>query len=246
MVERIEGIITDIIKHSDRHNVVTLYTRQYGRMAFLIPVGTSKTGRLRNALVSLMAVISADVNIRHGKDLYTLRQVAPVKTWHGIYANPVKISLLFFIAEFCNKLIRQYPSDRILWEYLIDSLAKLDSIPTNRLANFHICFLIRLLSLTGIFPAVTGYEPGMHFDMLAAEMIDSNHPSFKMRKGLLNEWESSLIPTFAKINFQNMHLFRFTKTERERLLDRILEYYSLHLPIGKDYKTLSVLHDIFA
>ncbi|MCH5214888.1 MAG: recombination protein O N-terminal domain-containing protein, partial [Muribaculaceae bacterium] len=52
MIERLEGIVTDLVKHNDTHNVVTLFTRTRGRMAFLVPVGKSKSGKMRNALLS--------------------------------------------------------------------------------------------------------------------------------------------------------------------------------------------------
>lgn len=243
MIERIEGIVTDIVRHNDKHNVVTLYTRSRGRMAFLVPVGKSKSGRLRNAAFSLLAVVSADVNITSGKELFTLRNAEPMRLWHGIYSDPIKGSLLFFLTEFCNRLLRQYPADENLWNYLLQSLEILDS-GKGPISNFHLAFLIRLLPIVGIEPTVTHWEPDDRFDMLSGEMVSRNHPDFLRRRSYISEDESRFIPLLRRMNYRNMSLFRLNTTERNRILDRLLAYYLVHLPIGAEFKTLPVLRSL--
>ena len=245
MIERIEGIVTEIVKHNDKHNVVTLYTRTRGRMAFLVPVGKSKNGRLRNAVIQPMAVVAAEVNIRGGKELYTLRQPTPLRLWHNIYSNPLKSSILFFITEFCNRLLRQYPADELMWEFLLQSLDYLEEARSQKISNFHIAFLIRMSSLAGIEPPARNWEKGDQFDMLTGEMTDRENPEFLRRRILLPEDESSVVPGILRMNLRNMHCFRFTREQRNRLLNRILEYYSVHLSINREYKTLDVLREMF-
>lgn len=241
MIERIEGIVIDIVRHNDKHNVVTLFTRRYGRMAFLAPVSTTRAGRMRNASLSLMAVVSSEVNIRPGKELYGIRRVEPERLWHSIYANPVKTSLIFFLAEFFNRLVRQYPADVKLWLYLIGSLEWLDSVPTRNVANFHIAFLVGLLPIVGIEPSVSDWEEGDKFDMVKAEMVPE-----ATGRNILSEEESRFLPLLMRMNFRNMHKFRLTQTERQRLLSRLLSYYSVHLPVNPDLKSLPVLRDLFS
>ena len=246
MIERIEGIVTDIVRHNDAHNVVTLYTRSRGRMAFLVTVGKSKGGRLRNSLLSLMAVVGADVNIREGKELYTLRQVQPLRLWHGIYAHPLKSAILFFITEFCHRLLRQYPADERLWQYITDSLETLDSCPARRLANFHITFIVKMLPLVGVEPSDVVWSEGMVFDMLSGEMIDRDQSFFIRRRVLLSEPESEVVPLLSRINFRNMHYFRFSRDERRRVVERLLGYYNLHLSLDTNFKSLPVLTEFFS
>lgn len=245
MIERIEGIVTDIVRHNDKHNVVTLYTRQRGRMAFLVPVGKSKTGKMRNAMFSLLAVIGAEVNIKPGKELYNIRQPEPLRLWHSIYSHPIKSSLLFFLTEFCNRLLRQYPADQRLWDYLIQALEVLENIDGSKTANFHLAFLIRLLPLAGIEPPARTWEKDDRFDMLSGEMT-AEPTAFSRRRQLLTEEESWKIPLLMRMNFRNMNRFRFRSDERQRVLNRLLSYYSIHLPISTDFKTLPVLHDLFS
>lgn len=245
MIEKIEGIITGITPHNDRHNIVNLYSRQRGRLAFVVPVGKSRTGKMRNAALSLMAVIGAEFNFRQGKELYTLRNAEPIRLWHGIYSNPIKTSVLFFIGEFCNKLLRQYPADEKLWQFIVKSLETLDRLDSTATANFHIAFLAGMLPITGIEPAIAGWLEGERFDLLSGEMVPREPSTFLQRLQLITEEESRHIPLLLRINYRNMHLFRFSRSEREHLLNRILAYYSAHLPISTEYKSLDVLHELF-
>lgn len=42
-----------------------------------------------------------------------------------------------------------------------------------------------------------------------------------------------------------MHLFRMTRTERNRMTDIIIRYYELHLPDFHELKSLDVVKEIF-
>lgn len=245
MIEKIEGIVIDVVKHTDRHNVVTLFTRSHGRMAFLVPAARTKAGMMRNAVINLMNVVGSDINIRPGKDLYNLRQVTPLRLWHGIYADPLKSSLLFFIAEFCNKLLRQYPPDEKVWQYIVESLEVLDSLPHRGVANFHICFLINMLTLTGIKPDVK-WKPGDCFDMLSGGMIDDQQDFFTRKTAPLPTEESRHIPLLLRMTYRNMGYYRFNRMQRNRVLDRLLEFYSTHLPLGNRYKSVEILREVFS
>ena len=76
-IEKIRGIVIDVIKHNDRHNVVTLFTRDRGRIAFLSPVGSGKSARMRNARLLPLSVIETDVNMRQNRELQLLGAVTP-------------------------------------------------------------------------------------------------------------------------------------------------------------------------
>lgn len=245
MIDKIEGFVIDIVKHNDKHNVVTLYTRTRGRMAFLVPVGKSKQGKTRNAIIAPMACLAADVNIRGGRELLHLRQPTPVRLWHNIYFNPVKSSILYFITELCNRILRQSPPDPGLWDFIYNSLEVLDGTQADRISNFHIAFLVRLLPWLGISPSIEGRKEGELFDMLSATMIDPGMPFGLQRRILLSPSESAFIPYLAKINYRNMHLYRLSSSQRQETLDGLIRYCSLHLPLGSELKTLDILRQLF-
>ena len=122
-IERVTGLVIDTIRHSDRHNVVTLYTRERGRMSFLSNVGTGKAARMRNVRLRLLAVVTTDVDMRGNRDLQRLGAVMPVVLWHDLYFNPVKSSIVMFLSEFLNTFLRQSDADAAMWDFIVRSLS---------------------------------------------------------------------------------------------------------------------------
>lgn len=243
---KIQGIVIDLIKHNDSHNIVTLYTRSHGRIAFLVPVGKSKQGKARNAILNLMSCVETEVRMRQGRELERMRQPEAKRLWPGIYFNPVKSAVLCFMAEFCNSLLRQSPPDPQLYDYILYSLETLEGLPLRKAANFHIAFLVQLLPLVGILPSATDHGDGKLFDMLSGEMVDPLMLTGARRRELLSERETEAVARLARINYRNMHRYRFSTEERYRILEGLVRYYSYHLPMRREMKTLSVLRDIFA
>ena len=92
-IEKITGIVTDVIKYSDKHNVITLFTRDQGRVSLLSSAGNSKTARVRNASLMPLSVISADINFNPTRDLQFLGKFSREILWKDIYFNPVKSAI---------------------------------------------------------------------------------------------------------------------------------------------------------
>lgn len=48
-----------------------------------------------------------------------------------------------------------------------------------------------------------------------------------------------------RMNYETMHLFEMSRTERNRCVEIILNYYRLHLPDMPELKSLEVLRELF-
>ena len=48
-----------------------------------------------------------------------------------------------------------------------------------------------------------------------------------------------------RMNYETMHLFAMSRTERNRCLEIILRYYRLHLPGFPELKSPDVLRELF-
>lgn len=240
MTEKITGIVINVIKHSDRHNVVTLFTRTRGRLSFLSPALPKGRNRGRNARLSLLSVVECDVRLKANSPLQTLPAITNPYVWRTIYFNPVKTALTLFLGEFLNKLLRTSAPDEELWDYIINSLLILDSL-TDRVANFHLSFLVGLSYHVGIFPLAETYHEGYYFDMRAGQFVPfrPSHPDY------LSENESSQLIQLMRINYANMHRFAFSGEQRSHILGRLLHYYSIHLPGTSGLSSPAILSQLF-
>ncbi len=246
MKQHISGIVLGTVKHSDRHNVTNIYTRERGRMAFLSPAGSSKSSRQTAARLQPLSIIEAEANISPTRDLHILSATIPLKIWKTLYYDPFKSSVVMFLSEFLTKLLREAPSEPRLWDFIANSMSILDATD-NRIAaaNFHITFLISLSYMMGIQPDVSEYRDGMEFDMKSGTMA---YPfSAISHNGIrLDAIKTSFLPTLLRINYANARFFRFSGKERSELIDHILKYYGTHFPGSDNLKSLEIMKEIFS
>lgn len=239
-IEKIVGIVTDVLRHSDKHNVVTLYTRAQGRVALLSSAGNSKTARLRNAALMPLSVISADINFNPTRDLQFLGKFTRETLWKDLYFNPVKSAVVMFLAEFLNTYLRQSPPDPTMWDFIVESVAHLDRARRG-IANFHLAFLIDFLEFAGIRPDLSEWSDDKWFDMQGGTMTIFPPP----HRNYLTPAQAIVLPLLSRLNLRTSRVYRFNATERRELLRWLLQYYSLHFPGLSALKSPAVLAEVF-
>lgn len=239
--QRIRGIVLDVLKHSDRHNVVTLYTRSLGRVALLSAAGQGKTARLRNAGLMPLSVVEADVNFNPTRELQFLGRFSRPLLWRDIYFNPVKSAIALFISEFLNAFLRQSPPDPSLWDFIIDSVADLDSRHGST-SNFHLAFLIEFLDYAGIRPDLSSLAEGDWFDMRAGTPVRYAPP----HRDVVIPDDAHRLPALLRMTRRNAARYPLSAPMRREILTGILHYYAIHFPGLPPLKSPAILADVFA
>ena len=241
-IEKIQALVLTSVPHSDTREVVSLLTRDHGRLSVVSAVGNGKSARMRAARLLPLSLIETDMSIGNSKGLPTLRQFGLMTVWRRLYMHPVRSALALFSAEFLGRLCREAAPDRNLWDFAVQATRLLDTAPVPRLANFNLAFLVSLLSFTGIHPDVSSWMPGRYFDMREGVFRDfpPSHPD------RLNPQESEVMIRLLRINFYNAHLFRFTRAQRGEVLELMLRYYAIHFPGTSSLKSPDILADVFA
>ena len=247
MKEKITGIVLGTVRHSDRHNVTGLYTRERGRMALLTPAGSSRQSRQTAACFQPLSVVEAHVNITHSRDLLVPSGVARVEIWRTIYYEPMKMTVSMFISEFLNRLLRDSPPESALWDFILQSIRLLDiTDDSTSIANFHITFLIGLMRMAGIYPDMSGYSEGMEFDMKSGRMVLPFSLQGGVRGLRIDAQRAAFLPKLLRISYANSHRFRFSGKDRSEILDGILRYYGCHFPGCDHLKSLDILREVFS
>ena len=128
-----------------------------------------------------------------------------------------------------------------LFAYICDSMQWLD-IAEKNFANFHLTFLMRMSRFLGFYPNLDDYVDGCVFDLRAAtfSLLIPTHRDF------LQPDDARRIHTLMRMDFPTMHLYRLNRTDRNRIVDVLLRYYSLHIPQFPELKSLSVLQELWA
>lgn len=227
------------VRHSDRHSILSAYTRQRGRMSFLIPAGNGREATRRRAMLMPGSRFSCVADVRDNDRLPTMRDVMPRGT-HTLNSDPVKSAVTLFIADFINTLMRDSMPDELMFEYC-DTMLEFYMVNTRGTANFHLLFLIRMMHFAGIEPDRSTYRPGYLFDMIDG-VFRSSAP---LHGRFLERDEAHAVATLLRMNTRNLARWKFTSADRNTILDRIIEYYTLHFTSLQSMRSLDVLRALF-
>lgn len=240
MLTKTEALVLRHVKYGDNRMIVDLFTRECGRMSFAVTVSRGGRGGVRRQTLSPLTLIEAECDISRRAKLQKLRSVRLAMPLPSLSTDPRKLSIAMFIAEFlCYALRGEQQGDR-LFDYIADCLQWLDGRGEGY-ANFHLVFLMRLSRFLGFFPNLDGYRPGCCFDLRSGCFSDSLPP----HRDVLLPQEASPIRLMMRMNFATMHLFRMSHTERNRMVEIIIQYYRIHIPGFPELRSLAVLRELF-
>ena len=234
------ALVLSTVNYGDRQLIVDLLTRQAGRQSFIVRLSQSPHGRVHRRLFQPLTLLDADFTLRPNRTLQRFSEVRMSRPWTSLTANPYKMPLVFFVAEFLRHATRDEQDVATLFDYVVDSVEWLD-MASEGYANFHLVFMIRLSMFLGFFPNIESYEPGAWFDMRSGCFSTTvpPHPDY------IQADEAEAMVGLMRLSFTTMRLFRMSREQRNRCVDVILDFYRLHIPACPELKTLGVVRELF-
>ncbi|MBQ3363228.1 MAG: DNA repair protein RecO [Muribaculaceae bacterium] len=240
MYEKLRGIVLNTIRYSDKHNIVHIYTDGRGLMSFAVPIGKTQAARMRNAMLMPLSLVSLEAAVTNGRDLARMRELQRNYPLASIYSDPVKNAIALFISELLAHVIQEPEGNPYLFSYIEQAVQLLEQMH-GQVANFHICFLYHLGAHLGIQPNLESYSKDYWFDMTEGVFV----PAAVRGHALLQPQEAQVIHLLSRMTFSNMAVFRFTREERNRMLDVIINYYRLHNAAIGTLRSPDILKQLF-
>lgn len=224
-MQKTEAIVIYSFPFKDKKFMLEVFTREHGRMAFV----TNK----RLQPLSIMDLVFDEKRSK-------LQSADFALAYKTLQYDPFKLSISFFVAEFLRYSTRNEPKNQSLYDYVRQSLEWLDLVDGD-FANYHLVLMMRIAQFLGFAPDLEGYRDGMLFDLRDGQFV-SVHP---MHKDVLGGVESAQFFNLMRMSIANMHLFKLNKDQRNAILDRIIQYYRLHVPSFPEMKSVDVLRELF-
>ena len=240
MLVKTEAIVLHALKYGESRLIVDMFTKEVGRMSFIVPLPKTAKSRLKKQYFQPMTLLEIECDIRQRAQLQKLKDARLLMAYASIPFSPEKLALSLFIAEFLYYALRSEQQNHVLFSYVCDSMQWLDTVETG-FANFHLTFLMRMSRFLGFYPNLDDYVEGCVFDMRSAtfSLQVPTHRDF------LQPSEAQLIHLLMRMDFATMHLFRFSRHERNSIVDVLLHYYRLHIPQFPELKSLGILQELF-
>lgn len=242
MFETLDCIALRTVRYNDRHNILSTYTRQRGRLALMVAAGPGRGATRMKALTMPLTQFDCVADIKPGRDIHTVRDLRPASGGVSAASSPVKGTLCLFIADILSTLLRDAQPDESLFDFIASVTRSITTASPRQAANLHIAFLMRLQHFMGIEPDWATWAPGKIFDMAGGIFVGS--------APLHGRWlppdEAEAAYSLRRINIGNAAAWRFSHNDRNTILDRLIRYYQIHFQTLSTVSSLDVLRSVFA
>lgn len=228
------------IAYSDTYMIIPIYTEDFGLVSYLISRSRSKKSRSSQLLYQPLSILDLEVEHFPLRDIQKIKEARRSTILPGLSFNPLKSTIALFLSEFIYGVSKDLQTNRPVFEFMLESLRILDLLDEG-IANFHLVFMIRMSRFLGFYPNADTYKEQFFFDLTDGVFVEQIIPFHSC----LEREESRIFMLLLRMTYENMTKFRFSRHERTRIINRILEFYRLHLTGFTDMKSLPILQDVF-
>jgi len=234
-----QGIVLHALKYNDTSTIVTIYTRQFGRVSYRIYGASKKSSVFRTAFHQPLTLLELDVFHSVGKELQRIKDARLTYQFSEIPYSPIKNPLALFISELLFRTLRQTEPDEYLYDFLENSILQLDCCKSG-IANFHLVFLTKLTRFMGFEPNQE-QDNGRYFDLMNGIFLVEKplHIHF-----LLPELTMDFV-ALLNSDYAGMDKLILSRQKRTDLLKALIEYYRMHIPEFHGLHSLAVLQSLF-
>jgi len=241
MLHKTKGIVVHSLPYNDKYMIITMYTEEFGRFAYITANTRSKKTKVPRSLLQPLAVLDLEVEHQNNRDIQRIKEAKSDLITTQLHYHPVKNAIALFLSEVLYRVIQEKEANKPLFDFLYRSIKWLE-IADAGVANFHLTFLLQLAVYLGIRPTIKSYIPNSYFDLLNGTFSET----IPLHNNFLSKEDSIVFERLLRMNYENMALYSFTRHERTAIIRHILDYYRLHLSGFPEIKSLAVMQSLFA
>ena len=218
-MEIVQGIILKTIPYSETQKIIRIYTKEKGYLSMISP---SVVFKRKTKTVHLLQISEIEFFENEKSDLHKLRQISPIINLPELYFDIFKMNILLLWGEILNLILKNEGKNEELFDYLTHSIEYLNS--THNDIN------------------TSSWQENYVFNINDGSFYPSD-PATPYISG----------PNTAKIIYQlctcplaEIKAIPLNRQSRNILLDVILLFYSIHLNINFNIKSIQVIREVFA
>jgi DNA repair protein RecO (recombination protein O) len=239
MLHKTRGIIINTIKYSDTSVIAKIYTEQFGLRSYLVRGARgNRKSKTKSSQLQHLSLLDLVVYEKENNQLQNLRETETAYQFSSIPFDVIKGTMVLFLNEVLYKSLHEEGSNPELFGFLFDSLVKFDQLEDS-FQDFHLGFLMGLSKFLGFYPRNNYSENNHYFDLQEGVFV-SKKP---LHNNFLNTNLAAKLNYMLKLNHLEGRIFDNT-TERNQFMEKLLEFYRLHIPGFGELKSHKVLREV--
>jgi len=240
MLAKTRGIVLRSTDYSESSVVVQIFTEKFGLQSYL--VNGARKPKAKIGIMLLQPLFLLDMVVYY-TERNTLQRIAEARQQPHFQSIPYDIhknAALLFLNEMLCKSLRLQTADEPLFNYVYNAVAWLDS--TEKMPpNFHLYFLIRLSRFLGFSPAAP--KPGQIFFDLKDGVFCRSAPTHPF---VLQAPHTDYFAELLRCSVEHVAAVSIPLADRRFLLQKIIDFYQLHVDNMGEIKSHAVLEEVLA
>ncbi|HEY6162050.1 MAG TPA: DNA repair protein RecO [Bacteroidia bacterium] len=239
MLHTTRGIVLQTFPYTDSSLVTKIYTEAFGLQSYLANAAHSKRSGTRANLLQPLNLVECVVYKKEKKQLQRIKEIRIEHPYNSIPMDVRKSSIVLFLDEILYRSIHEEEPNAGLFEFVRSSLLVLD-LKTGSCADFHLYFLVQLSRYLGFYPSGNFSEEEKYFDMQDGVFrgTEPSHP-LRLEPGLARRLDELM-----RGNYESIPSLGISHMERKALLEKLIQYYELHVPGLREIKSHKVLEEV--
>ena len=239
MSNQSKAIVLHSIKYGETSLIVNCFLYDIGFKSFIIKgVLNSKNKKFSKSYFLPLSIIDINYSIKKNKDLGYIVEARPAHIFSSLHVDLFKSSMIIFVGELLNSVLKESPgSNKRLFKYLEHSLVWFDQSPKE--VNFHLKVLIDLTKFMGFYPNIKK-ESHNFFDLSLGTSVE-----FKPIENYIEDPELKKFKELLGMTFEDLNSMKIDNLLRMKMLELMIDYYSLHLQMFKNPKSINIFNEVF-
>lgn len=224
MLLKTNGIIFRAIKYGETSLIVDVYTREKGLKKYIISGVRTRKSKTQAGLFQVMTQVDLVAYDRPDRDLHRIKEIRNAYIYQELPYQVPKSAIGMFMLEVARKTIREQEDHPELYDFLAGSFQFLDRTQDS-ISNLHLLFMVELSHYLGFTPTLEPEVGFRFFDMKEGIFCRETPP----HAYFLDEDLSRILADLLHTPAAEVHHLRITKAQRSQLLEKLLDYYRLHI-----------------
>jgi DNA repair protein RecO (recombination protein O) len=240
MLATTEGIVLNQIKYGESSVIVNIYTREFGRQAYLMNAVRSKKSKSKAGMLQPLFLVDLVSYQKETREVQRIKEIKNSPAYQNIPFDIIKSTQVIFLSEMLSKTLRQQESDPSLFDFIKNALLYFDLMESHP-AGFHLWFLLRLTEYLGFLPDTrkVGFEGWFDMRKGAVVPFEPSHPFFIQKEA------TAFLCRLAELKIGDLEHWKISRNMRSILTTKLIEYYKLHFENMGEVKSLKILQELF-
>lgn len=149
MFQKCEGIVIRTIEYGETNKIVTIYTREWGKVGVMAKGAKKPNSRLASIT---QPFTYGYFLVRKSKGLGTLQQGEMVQSLRGIREDIFKTAYASYVLELLDKAVENHQPNPYLFEVLLQTLLHMNHGEDLEIMTF--IFEMKMLNVYGLYPVL--------------------------------------------------------------------------------------------